>query len=408
MGLAPYGDASAAETISFKEKIFAELVDLREDGSIVLNMRYFNYATGLTMTYDRRWKKIFGIERRKPESEIRRSHCNLALAVQQCIEEIVVALARTAQQVTGSKNLVMAGGVALNCVANSKIAEAALFENLWIQPAAGDAGGALGAALATYHIYNGKERKIVPGNDNMKGGYLGPAFDDRDIGELIDQYSAVAVHFDTFSELTSFVSQIIADGNVVGWFQDRMEFGPRALGNRSILADPRNSEMQQLLNNKIKFRESFRPFAPSVLAEDASAFFNIHFPSPYMLFVAPVKECLRLPCSESGDMYERLRAKRSEVPAITHLDYSARVQTVDKIANPKFWQLIHDFKTLTGCPMLVNTSFNVRGRPVVCGPDDAFRCFMQTGMDYLVIGNYLFDKTKQRPLSAEYNDAYLD
>lgn len=408
MGLAPYGDATSAETISFKEKIFAELVDLREDGSIVLNMRYFNFATGLTMTRDARWREIFGVEKRKPESEIAQSHCNLALAVQQCVEEIVVKLAQTAREITGSRNLVMAGGVALNCVANSKIVEAGVFENIWIQPAAGDAGGALGAALATCHIYCGKEREIVQGNDRMKGAYLGPVFGDPEIQKVISLYHAEASYFNNFNDLAKIVSQLIAEGKVIGWFQERMEFGPRALGNRSILADPRNSEMQLLLNNKIKFRESFRPFAPSVLAEDAPAYFDMHFPSPYMLFVAPVKECLRLPYTDAGSMSERLRAKRSQVPAITHLDYSARVQTVDRTANPKFWQLLHDFKMLTGCPMLINTSFNVRGRPIVCSPEDAYRCFMQTEMDYLVLGNYLFDRTKQAPLGPENIDAYPD
>jgi carbamoyltransferase len=293
-------------------------------------------------------------------------------------------------------------------VANSKIVEAGIFENCWIQPAAGDAGGALGAALATHYIYKAHERKIAAGKDQMKGAYLGPCFDDAAMRKVIDLYNAEATFFNNFNELTSAVSKLIAEGKVIGWFQDRMEFGPRALGNRSILADPRNSQMQQLLNNKIKFRESFRPFAPSVLAEDASGWFNINFPSPYMLFVAPVKECLRLPLTNSGDMYERLRGARSNVPAITHLDYSARVQTVDQATNPKFWQLLHDFKTLTNCPLLINTSFNVRGRPIVCAPEDAYRCFMQTEMDYLILGNYLFDKTKQRPLPAENEDIYVD
>jgi carbamoyltransferase len=408
MGLAPYGDPSSAQTKSFKEKIFAGLVDLRDDGSILLNMRYFNYATGLTMTRDKRWKKLLAVERRKPEAEILQSHCNLALAVQQCVEEIVIRLAHTAQQLTGSKNLVMAGGVALNCVANSKIIEAGIFENCWIQPAAGDAGGALGGALATHYIYKGHEREMASGKDQMKGAYLGPDFDDKAFRKVIDIYNAEASYFDNFNELTAAVSKLIAEGKVIGWFQGRMEFGPRALGNRSILADPRNPAMQQLLNNKIKFRESFRPFAPSVLAEDATAYFEMSFMSPYMLFVAPVKACLRLPPATGGDMYDRLRSPRSSVPAITHLDYSARVQTVDKTMNPKFWQLLHDFKLLTGCPLLINTSFNVRGRPIVCGPEDAYRCFMQTHMDHLVLGNYLFDKTKQRPLPAEHKDAYPD
>ena len=348
--------------------------------------------------------------RRKPESAITQAHNNFALAIQTSLEKIVIALATTARQLTGSKNLVMAGGVALNCVANSKIADAGLFDNIWIQPAAGDAGGALGAAYAAYHIWGGKEKKKSADFDKMQYAYLGPQYDDRDIRRVINKYHADANYFSDFNELITIVSQQIAEGKVIGWFQDRMEFGPRALGNRSILADPRNPAMQQLLNEKIKYRENFRPFAPSVLAEDASSYFDIKFPSPYMLFTAFLKEALKISFSrdEAMNMYEKLYQPRSIIPAVIHLDYSARIQTVDKEANPKFWQLIKAFKNLTECGMLINTSFNVRGEPIVCTPGDAYRCFMKTGMDYLVLGNYLFDKKKQKDLNSEPVEFKLD
>lgn len=397
MGLAPYGNPAALETENFKQKIFNEIVDLRQDGSVILNMEYFNYAAGLTMTNDTKWELLISLPRRTPETPLNQSHMNLALAAQQVLEEIVIRLARTAKEITGSKNLVMAGGVALNCVANSKIVEEKIFENVWIQPAAGDAGGALGAALAAWHIWANEERRFTP-TDKMQAAYLGPRFGDAHIRRIVHKYGAIAESFDSFEQLTSVISKKIADGKVVGWFQDRMEFGPRALGNRSILADPRNPAMQKQLNLKIKSREGFRPFAPSVLAEDAACHFENAFPSPYMLFVSYLKKHLRKPQAtfeEQKDMYERLNSPRSVVPAITHLDFSARVQTVDKTSNPKFWQLIHDFKKLTGCSMLINTSFNVRGEPIVCTAIDAYRCFMRTEMDYLVIENYVFDKTTQ-------------
>ncbi|HZK97402.1 MAG TPA: carbamoyltransferase [Prolixibacteraceae bacterium] len=404
MGLAPYGNPKSAQTIIFKEKIVTELVDIRDDGSILLNMDYFEFATGLKMTNNHKWTLLFGLPARIPESDISQDYMNLAYAIQEVTESIVLLLARTAQKITNSRNLVMAGGVALNCVANSKILNAGIFNHIWIQPAAGDAGGALGAAYATYYIGQKKERKIPPFQDSMKHGFLGPQFTDEDIRRVIDKYEAKSVYFSDFSELTREVSQKIADGNVVGWFQGRMEFGPRALGNRSILADPRNAEIQKVLNLKIKFREGFRPFAPSVLIQDLSHYFQTDVPSPYMLFVATLKEELRNKEPENYSdfkIYDRLYHARSAIPAVTHLDYSSRIQTVSKESNPKFWQLITDFKKVTGCGMLVNTSFNVRGEPIVLTPQEAYLDFMRTEMDYLVMGDYLFDKRKQPKLDIQ-------
>jgi carbamoyltransferase len=403
MGLAPYGKRGAHQTVVFKQQILSELVDLREDGSILLNMRYFHFATGKTMTNNRLWEALFGLPPRKSESGITQAHMNLALAIQEVTEMIVLALAKTAQYITQSRNLVIAGGVGLNCVANSRIAFSGIFDDIWVQPAAGDAGGALGAALAAWHIGEEQERVIVPGQDAMKGAFLGPAYNSNDIEKMICRYGAVAELIGREDELIARAGALLAKGKVLGWFQGRMEFGPRALGNRSILADPRHPDMQQRLNLKIKFREGFRPFAPSVLEEDALRYFNLATPSPYMLLVAPVQEAIRKPVLQGkgpADMMERLYHQRSNVPAITHVDYSARVQTVNRSLHPRFWQLIHDFKTRTGCGMLVNTSFNVRGEPVVCTPEDAYLAFMRTEMDYLVIGNYLFDRERQASLSG--------
>jgi len=404
MGLAPYGNPNSAQTAEFKQKILAELVDVKEDGSIILNMQYFDFATKLRMANDKRWEKLFGIPRRQPESEISQAHMNLALAIQEVTEQIVIALADTAQKITGSSNLVMAGGVALNCVASSKIAKAGLFDQIWIQPAAGDAGGALGAAYAAYHIWAGGEKKSVGSSDAMKGAYLGPQYDDKDILNMIRKNEANFLHVENFDELTAIVSQKIADGNVVGWFQGRMEFGPRALGNRSILGDPRNPAMQKIINVKIKAREEFRPFAPSILLEDVSHYFKTNSSSPYMLFVESVNDELRK--EKPGhyydlELYDRLYQIRSEIQSVTHIDYSARIQTVSKEGNPKFWQLLNSFKKLTGCSLLINTFFNLRGEPIVCTPQDAYLGFMHTEMNYLVIGNYLFDKIAQKPLSQK-------
>ncbi len=399
MGLAPYGNSQSLQTAGFCRKILDEMVDVRPDGSIILNMDYFRFATGLTMTNELKWKKLLGISRREAESEINQEHMNLALAIQQVTEIIVVRLAETTRNLTGCKNLVMAGGVALNCVINSKIREAGLFENIWIQPAAGDAGGSLGAAYAVHHIYFGNSR--VTGDqlaDSMNSAYLGPQYTDREIERTLLRYDAKYTYHADFSALSTNVSQLLADGQIVGWFQGRMEFGPRALGNRSILADPRNPEIQKTLNLKIKFREGFRPFAPSVLKEDTVHFFGEKMSSPYMLFVASLNLPIRSPEPENYanfGMYDRLYHQRSSVPAITHIDYSARIQTVTAQSNPRFYQLISDFKQLTGCGMLVNTSFNVRGEPIVCSPEDAFTDFMHTEMDYLVMGNYLMKRSDQ-------------
>jgi carbamoyltransferase len=401
MGLAPYGNPDSAQTKAFKEKILAELVDIREDGSILLNMNYFDFATRLTMTNDKKWKALFGIPRRKPESPISQEHMDLASAIQDVTESIVIALARTAQKITHSRNLVLAGGVALNCVANSKILNSSIFENIWIQPAAGGAGAAVGAAFAAYHIRYKQERKVRHLSDAMNHSSLGPQYSDKDILKTINKYAAQFVCYKNFDDLSLVVSQKIAEGNVVGWFQDRMEFGPRALGNRSILGDPRNPEMQKILNLKIKFREGFRPFAPSILIEDLSNYYVTNVSSPYMLFIGSLKEELRNSEPENYadlNLYERLYHIRSDIPAVTHIDYSARIQTVSKEANPKFWKLITDFKKITGCSLLVNTSFNVRGEPIVCTPQDDYIDFMRTDMDYLVLGNYLFERNKQKQL----------
>ncbi|MEW6102353.1 MAG: carbamoyltransferase [bacterium] len=397
MGLAPYGDKNSEETKRFRKIITDELVDIKEDGSILLNMKYFEYATGLTMCKDSLWFKLFGIKRREPESELTQPYMNLALAAQQVLEEIVLKLAKTAKAITKCENLVMAGGVALNCVANGKIIQEHLFDDLWIQPAAGDAGGALGAALGIWFLYYNNERKI-PLKDQMKGAFLGPEYDENDIKYVINKYQSSCTHFEDFGKLCDEVCRLISEKKVVGWFQGRMEFGPRALGNRSVLADPRSPDMQKRLNLKIKYREGFRPFAPSVLEEDVKEYFKLEKISPYMLLVAPVKEERRNKLPEDFEkrgLYERLYFLRSDIPCVTHLDYSARIQSVSKNTNPRFWQLLNTFKQQSGYGLLVNTSFNVRGEPVVCTPEDAYRCFMRTEMDGLVINNYLFLKNDQ-------------
>ena len=398
MGLAPYGNPESEETAKFVELIKKYLVDIKADGSIWLNQDYFNYATGLRMTKDDKWKAIFGFPRREPEADLEQKHCNLALAIQQVTEEIVIKLAKEAKAITGSDNLCMAGGVALNCVANGKLLRENIFKNIYIQPAAGDAGGALGAALAVSFMYFNEERVLPEKFDLMKGSYLGPDFSDKEINSMNKRVKANFKFFDNFNELTTHVAEKIAEGAVVGWFQGRMEFGPRALGNRSILGDARNPEMQKKLNLKIKYREGFRPFAPSVLAEDAQEYFDLDTDSPYMLIVSPVKESRRKPLPTDYfnlDLWDRLYHQRSDLQSITHLDFSARIQTVHKETNPRYWELIHSFKQKTGYSLVVNTSFNVRGEPIVCTPYDAFRCFMSTEMDYLVINNFVYAKTEQ-------------
>ncbi len=404
MGLAPYGNPEAEQTKQWKTLILDELVDLREDGSILLNMDYFDFATGLTMCRDEVWQSLFGIPRRPRESKLDQRYMNLALAVQQATEEVVLSLADTAKKLTGADYLVMAGGVALNCVANGKLLRRGTFKDLWIQPAAGDAGGALGAALAAWHINQGQERHNNPGLDNMQGSYLGPQFDDGDIIRVARRYQAPYRHYQDFDQLCREVAALLAQGQVVGWFQGRMEWGPRALGNRSILGDPRHPEMQKRLNLKIKYREGFRPFAPSVLFEETKNYFGLDRPSPYMLLVAPVQEARRRPLPpgyENLELFERLYHLRSDIPAVTHVDYSARIQTVHKETNEKYWRLIQAFKEQTGCGVIVNTSFNVRGEPIVCTPEDAYQCFMRTEMDYLVMGDFLFVKNNQPPWQEE-------
>ncbi|HEX2956682.1 MAG TPA: carbamoyltransferase [Chitinispirillaceae bacterium] len=399
MGLAPYGDPHSPETTAIKEKITTELVDIRSDGSVLMNMDFFEYATGLRMVNEKKWAKLFGIPKRAAEDVIDKRYMNMALAVQGVTEDVVERLAITARSLTKCENLVMAGGVALNCVANGKLVRKKIFENIWVQPAAGDAGGALGAALCAWYIGLCKERAIDNfGSDSMHGSYLGPEFSDRDVEKLIRKHGAAAKRFSDFQNLCSTVADILDSGNVVGWFQGRMEYGPRALGNRSIIADPRNREMQKKLNLKIKFREGFRPFAPSVLYEDMQDYFDFSHPTPYMLMVAPVQceRCCPIPENyHTMELYERLYFQRSDLPAITHVDFSARIQSVHRDTNEKYWQLIKAFKERTGIGVIVNTSFNVRGEPIVCTPEEAYRCFMTTNMDYLVVNSYLFRKEEQ-------------
>ncbi len=398
MGLAPYGRPGSADVERFKETIKTTLIELPTDGSIWLNQDYFNYATGLRMVHDSKWEKLFGFPRRAPEDRLEQHHCDLALAIQQVTEEAVFHMAEEAKRLTGSDNLCMAGGVALNCVANGKLLRKGIFKNIFIQPAAGDAGGALGAALAANHLYFGQERQLNDDMDAMHGSYLGPEYSDLDVESMAKKYKAKFTKFDSFEDLAIKSATILADGNVVGWSQGRMEFGPRALGARSILGDARNREMQKKLNLKIKYRESFRPFAPSVLAEDINEYFELDGPSPYMLLVADVAEKRKstLPANYyEMPLMERLYINRSDLPSITHIDFSARIQTVHQSTNSRYHELIRQFKIQTGYGVIVNTSFNVRGEPIVNTPDDCYRCFMRTEMDYLVIGNYLFSKTDQ-------------
>lgn len=402
MGLAPYGNPHSPRTEEIEKKIREHLLDLREDGSYTLNMEYFPYATGLRMYDASRWEALFGIPPRTGESEsLEQEYMDMALAIQRVTEDVVLRLARTAQKLTGSRNLCMAGGVALNCVANGKILEEKIFDHVWIQPASGDAGGALGAALALWHIHLEHTRIPATQRDSMQGSYLGPAFDAGQIARACRRFHAPAHTFDDFSALCRQTSDLLAEGKVVGWFQGRMEYGPRALGNRSILGDPRNPEMQKRLNLKIKYREGFRPFAPAVLEEYSQQYFALEDTSPYMLIVAPVAEklCRTLPEDyHQLPLWDRLYWQRSDLPAITHVDLSARVQSVSRETNPRYWELIDTFRQRHGCPVVVNTSFNVRGEPVVCTPEDAYLCFMRTEMDYLVLGDSLLCKADQPAL----------
>lgn len=398
MGLAPYGNPHSAELREMKSVITEELVEIYEDGSIQMNMDYFTYPTGLRMAEDTRWTGLFGFPRRKEGDPITQGHCNLALAIQQVTETAILKMAKQTKEITGMDKLCLAGGVALNCVTNGKLIKEGIFEQVFIQPAAGDAGGALGAALAGEYIYYENEREAIS-PDAMKGSLLGPYFSKKEVERMNRKWGAQATYIDDFGALCEKAASLLADGNILGWFQGRMEYGPRALGNRSILADPARQDMQQKLNLSIKYRESFRPFAPSVLKEDASQYFELEGESPYMLLTAQVKATEKFSFDESYyalEMKERLQVRKSNFPAITHVDGSARVQTVDQQRNPRFHQLLQVFKEKSGHGMLVNTSFNVRGEPIVHSPDDAFRCFMSTVMDVLVIGDFLYLKNEQR------------
>lgn len=395
MGLAPYGNPESELLQEYITKIKTTLIDIREDGSIWLNQDYFQYATGLRMVNEKKWEELFGFPRRKGESELLQHEADLALAIQKVTEEIVLKMAQTAKELTGASYLCLAGGVALNCVANGKLWNEQIFEDIYIQPAAGDAGGAVGAALAAHYLYFDEDR-VPEQPDSMQGAFLGPEFHSIDIERSMKPFKAVYTKLN--EELFTTVAGYLDAGKVVGWFQGRMEFGPRALGARSILGDPRKPDMQKKLNLKIKYRESFRPFAPSVLAEDAEDYFELPKASPYMLLVQQVNKerCETLPDTyHSLPLREKLATKRSDLPAITHIDLSARIQTVHKATNEPYWKLIDAFKQRTGYGLVVNTSFNVRGEPIVCTPEDAYRCFMNTEMDYLVMGEYVFEKEEQ-------------
>ena len=401
MGLAPYG------TPVYENKI-RELIDIKEDGTFRLNQEYFNYATGLTMTNDN-FSNLFGQNPRDSKNEkITQFHMDIAASIQKITEEIMIKLAKAIRREYGIKNLCLAGGVALNCVANGKILQEKIFENIWIQPAAGDAGGSLGAALALWYIEYGNIRK-VNSNDDMNGSYLGNEFSQEKIeNELKD----AGANFETmdYNNLIEKTSELLSKEKAIGWFQGRMEFGPRALGGRSIIGDPRSEKMQKNLNLKVKYRESFRPFAPSVLREDLSEWFDMNVDSPYMLLVASIKQNRKIEMTEVEKKLfgiDKLNIKRSEIPAITHVDYSARVQTVTKNTNSRYYDLISKFKEKTGCPVIVNTSFNVRGEPIVNTPKDAFNCFMGTELDYLIIGDCILDKSKQDPkLKKDYTKEF--
>ncbi len=390
MGLAPYGEPKYVDTI------YRELIDLQEDGSFTLNQKYFNYLTGLTMT-DGAFDKLLGGPPRVPESKLTQREMDLARSIQVVCEEIMMRMARTVHRETGMKNLCLAGGVALNCVANGRLLREGPFERIWIQPAAGDAGGALGVAQLIWHRHCKHPRVQTDGKDAMRGAYLGPEFSLEQIREYLDAQGAVYERLERHCLLER-VARLLADEKVVGWFDGRMEFGPRALGARSILGDPRSPRMQAQMNLKIKFREGFRPFAPSVLRERVQDYFELDCESPYMLLVAPVKRERQVPMTaEQRALWgiEQLNVLRSDIPAVTHIDYSARIQTVSRDTNANYYDLIKEFERLTGCAVLVNTSFNVRGEPIVCTPADAYQCFMRTHLDYLALGPFLLDKTQQ-------------
>lgn len=393
MGLAPYGNIKATQTKQFIQSIKNILININEDGSIILDQKYFNFMGGLKMIHTKRWEQLFKLKRRKEHEHITQMHCNLAIAIQTVTEEILLALVSETKRLTLSDNLCLSGGVALNCVANGKILRSKIFKNIYIQPAAGDAGGALGAALATHFMYFDNERTIK--TNSIKGTYLGPSYSDTEIKVLCHRVSAEAKYFEDFEQLTDKVSGLISSGQIVGWFQDKMEFGPRALGNRSILGCAQNISTQTIMNLKIKKRESFRPFAPAVLEEDSQELFDIDRPLPFMQYTATLKHkyLCNLP-SDFADfcMNQKLTFKKSEFPAITHVDLSSRIQTVSKDVNKKFWTLLKKVKRDTGFGIVANTSFNVKNEPIVCSPLDAYICYKNTEMDSLVLGNFLLEK----------------
>ena len=396
MGLAPYGEPK------YKDIILRELLDLKEDGSFKLNMRYFPYPYALRML-NRGFECLFGQPARRPESKITQFHMDIARSIQEVTEEAILRICRQIKKISGQKNLCLAGGVALNCVANGKVLKEKIFENIWVQPASGDAGGALGAALFGWYKYLGNKRLAGGGKDAQKASYLGPDYADDEIEDFL-KTGRIPYRKLSPRELPDVVADLLAKENIIGWFQGRMEFGPRALGGRSILADARSEKTQSKLNLKIKFRESFRPFAPSVLKEKAGDYFDLEAESPYMLLTAPVKEEIRRKMSDEENRLfgiEKLNVKRSTIPAVTHVDYSARVQTVSKVDSPLYYELINAFYKKTGCAVIVNTSFNVRGEPLVCRPREAYQCFMRTDMDYLIMGSLLLDKKAQPVLNKD-------
>ena len=401
MGLAPYGEPIYLDKIN-------KLIDIKSDGTFRLDQKYFNYATGLTMT-NSNFSKLFGEKPRNPENQkLTQFHMDIAASIQKVTEEIMIKLSNSIRKEFGIKNLCLAGGVALNCVANGKILEKNIFDNIWIQPAAGDAGGSLGAALALWYSEEGNQRNIDP-TDSMKGSYLGTQFTDKEIEYELKLAGAKFESYN-YDEIIDKTSDLLTQENAIGWFQGRMEFGPRALGARSILGDPRSEKMQKNLNLKVKFRESFRPFAPSVLKEDLKNWFTLNVDSPYMLLVSKVAKDKKIEMTDEQKKLfgiDKLNVKRSDIPAVTHVDYTSRIQTVDKNTNKKFYDLINKFKKKTGCPLIINTSFNVRGEPIVNSPTDAFKCFMGTNLDYLVIGNFILEKKKQnKDLLKDYKNKF--
>lgn len=396
MGLAPYGEPK------YKDLILEHIIDIKEDGSFRLNLKYFDYCAGLKMT-NRHFEKLFGAPARKPESKLTQRDMDIARSIQEVTEEVMLRIARHIHKVTGEENLCLAGGVALNCVANGRILREGPFKNIWIQPAAGDAGSALGAALFVWYQYLEKARKADGKRDSMEGSYLGPSFSRSEIKKFLEEKNIPAVELKD-EDVAGKVAELLGDEKVIGWFQGRMEFGPRALGGRSIIGDARSPKMQEVMNLKIKFRESFRPFAPSVLREKVGKYFDMNCDSPYMLLVAPVRKEIRKEMTAAQQELfglEKLNVSRSSIPAVTHVDYSARVQTIDEIQHPLFYHLLSKFDETQNCPVLINTSFNVRGEPIVCTPEDAYRCFMRTHMDYLILGPYLLEKKDQKPIGKD-------